>query len=74
MMVKLSKFHGKGNMILEDVMFLLKALEELFGEDYKEAKQVRIAIVMLQGKAKVWWGQMKTNHKTHGQPPVNTWE
>ncbi len=30
-MVKLSKFHGKGNMTLEDVMSLLKALEELFG-------------------------------------------
>ncbi len=39
-------------------MSFLKALEELFGKDYKEVKQVRIAIVMLQGMAKVWWGQM----------------
>lgn len=57
-MVKPSNFHGKGNMTLEDVMSFLKALEELFGKDYKEVKQVRIAIVMLQGMAKVWWGQM----------------
>jgi hypothetical protein len=46
-MVKPSKFHGKDNMTLEDVMSFLEALEELFREDYKEAKQVRIAIVML---------------------------
>ncbi len=46
-MVKPSKFHGKDNTTLEDVMSFLKALKELFGEDYKEAKQVSIAIVML---------------------------
>ncbi len=52
---------------------MFKALEELFGEDCKEVKQVRIAIVMLWGKAKVWWGQVKANHKAHDQPPMNTW-
>jgi hypothetical protein len=30
---------------LEDVMSFLKTFEELFGEDYKKKKQVRI-----------WWG------------------
>jgi hypothetical protein len=40
----------------EDFMSFLKTLEELFGEDYKKAKQVRITMVMLRGKAKVWWG------------------
>jgi hypothetical protein len=37
-MVKPSKFYGKGNTTFEDVMSFLKALKELFGEDYKEAK------------------------------------
>ncbi len=46
-MVKPSNFHGKDNTTLEDVMSFLEALEELVGEDYKEAKQVKIAIVML---------------------------
>jgi len=46
-MVKPSKFHGKDNTTLEDVMSFLEALKELFGEDCKEAKQVMIAIVML---------------------------
>ncbi len=72
-MVKPLKFHGRDNTTLEDVMSFLEALKELFGEDYKEAKQVSIVIVMLQGKAKVWWGQVKANYKAHGQPPVNTW-
>jgi hypothetical protein len=35
----------------------------LFGEDHKEAEQVRIAMVMLQGKTKVWWGQVKMDHE-----------
>jgi hypothetical protein len=30
-------------MTLEDVMSFLETLEELFGEDYKKAKQIRIA-------------------------------
>jgi len=45
----------------------------LFGEDYKEAKEIKIATMMLQGKAEVWWGQMKANCNACGQPPVNTW-
>jgi hypothetical protein len=46
-MVKPSNFHGKDNTTLEDVMSFLDALKELFAEDYKEAKQVMITIVML---------------------------
>ncbi len=72
-MVKPSNFHGKDNTTLEDVMSFLDALKELFAEDYKEAKQVMITIVMLQGKAKVWWEQVKANHKVRNQPLVNTW-
>jgi hypothetical protein len=71
-MVKHSKFHGK-DTTFEDVMSFLETLEELFEEDYKEVKQVRIAIVMLWAKTKVWWGQVKANHKARGQPPMNTW-
>ncbi len=37
-------------------MSFLKTLEELFGEDYKKVKQVKITMVILWGKAKVWWG------------------
>jgi hypothetical protein len=55
-------------------MSFLKTLGELFCEDYKEVEQlVRIATMMLWGKAKVWWGQMKANHEAHDQPLVNTW-
>jgi len=72
-MVKHSKFHGKDNTTFEDVMSFLETLEELFEEDYKKVKQVRIAIVMLWAKTKVWWGQVKANHKAHSQPPMNTW-
>jgi hypothetical protein len=72
-MAKPSNFHSKDNTTFEDVMSFLKTLEELFDEDYKKAKQIRITIVMLQGKAKVWWGQVKTNHEAHDQPPVNIW-
>jgi hypothetical protein len=50
-MVQPSKFHGKDNMTFEDVMSFLETLE--VGEDYKEEKQVRIAKMMLQDKAKV---------------------
>jgi hypothetical protein len=71
-LVKPSNFHGKDNTTLEGVMSFLEALKDLFGEDYKEAKQVRIAIVMLWGKAKVWWGQMKANCKARNQQPMNT--
>jgi len=58
-MVKLSNYHDKDNMPLEDVMSFLETLE--VGEDYKEAKQVRITKVMLRDKAKVWWGQVKVD-------------
>jgi hypothetical protein len=37
-------------------MSFLETLEELCAEDCKKAKQVRIAMVMLWDKAKVWWG------------------
>ncbi len=60
-------------MTLEDVMSFLETLEELFGENYKEAKQIKTAMVMLQGKAKVWWGQLKADHEALDQPPTNTW-
>jgi hypothetical protein len=33
----------------KDVMSFLETLEELFGEDYKKAKQVKITMVMLPG-------------------------
>jgi hypothetical protein len=36
-------------------MSFLKILKELFGEDYKKVEQVRITMVMLWWKAKVWW-------------------
>lgn len=72
-MAKPSNFHSKDNTTLEDVMSFLETFEELFGEDYKEVKQIWIATVILQGKAKVLWGQLKTNHETHNQPLVNTW-
>jgi hypothetical protein len=49
-MAKPSNFHT----ILENVMSFLETLEELFDEDYKKAKQIRITIMMFQGKAKVW--------------------
>jgi len=65
-MVKHSKFHGKDNTTLEDVISFLEALEELFGEDYKKVKQVRIAIVMLWAKTKLWWGQVIAYHKARG--------
>jgi hypothetical protein len=45
----------------------------LFGEDYKEVKQVKMAAVMLRGNAKIWWGQVKVDHNACGQPSVNTW-
>lgn len=70
---KISKFHGKDNMTPKYVMSFLKSLKELFGEDYKKVEQVRITMVMLQWKAKVWWGQIKANHETYGQPLVTTW-
>jgi hypothetical protein len=44
----------------------------LFGEDHKEAEQVRIAMVMLQGKTKVWWGQVKMDHGAREQPLMKT--
>jgi hypothetical protein len=72
-MVKPSNFHGKDNTTLEDVMSFLEALEELFRVDYKEVKQVRITIIMLLGKSKVWWAQVKANHKVRGQPLASTW-
>jgi hypothetical protein len=62
-MVKPSNFHGKDNTTLEDVMSFLETLAELFGENYKEVKQIKTTMVMLQGKAKVWWGQLKANHE-----------
>ncbi len=58
-MVKPSNFHGKNNTTFEDVMSFLKTLE--VGEDQKEVKQVRITKMMLQDKAKVWWGQVKVD-------------
>jgi len=30
-------------------------------------------MVMLQGKTKVWWGQVKMDHEAHEQPLMNTW-
>jgi len=47
-MAKPSNFHSKDNSTLEDVMSFLKTLKELFDEDYKKVKQIRITIVMLQ--------------------------
>ncbi len=58
-MVKPSNFHGKDNSTFEDVMSFLETLE--VGKDYKEAKQMRIAKIMLRDKAKVWWGQVKVD-------------
>jgi hypothetical protein len=29
-------------------------------------------MVMLQWKAKVWWGKVKANHEAYNQPLVNT--
>jgi hypothetical protein len=56
-MVKPLKFHGKDNITpSEDVMSFLETFEELFNEDYKKAKQVRITMVILRGRTKVWWG------------------
>ncbi len=72
-MVKPLKFHGKDNTTLKKLISFLKTLEQLFGEDYKEAEQVRIAMVMLQGKTKVRWGQVKMDHEARGQPLMNTW-
>ncbi len=46
-MVKPSNFHSKDNTTLEAVMSFLETLKELFGEDYKEAKQIKIATTML---------------------------
>ncbi len=46
-MAKPSNFHNKDNTTLEDVMSFLETLKELFGEDYKEAKQIKIATTML---------------------------
>jgi len=46
-MAKPSIFHNKDNTTLEDVMSFLETLKELFGEDYKEAKQIKIATTML---------------------------
>ncbi len=71
-MVKPSYFHGKDNSTPEELISILKTLEELFGENYKKVEQVRIAMVMLQGKANVWWGQEKIDHEACGQPPMNT--
>jgi hypothetical protein len=71
-MVKPSNFHGKDNTTFEDVMSL-ETFKKLFVEDYKEAKQVKITVVMLWGKAKVWWGQVKADHNACGQQLVNTW-
>jgi hypothetical protein len=73
-MVKPSKLYGKDNTTPKELKSFLKTLEGLFGEDYKEAEQVRIAMVTLQGKTKVWWGQVKMDHEAHGQPSMNTWE
>jgi hypothetical protein len=53
-MVKPLNFHGKDNSTFEDVMSFLETLEKLFGEDYKEVKQVKMAAVMLRGNAKIW--------------------
>jgi len=46
-MAKPSNFHSKDNTTLEDVMSFLETFEELFGEDYKEVKQIWIATVIL---------------------------
>jgi hypothetical protein len=72
-MVKPSNFHGKDNTTPKELISFLNILEELFGEDYKKAKQVRITMVMLQSKAKVWWGHVKMDHEACKQPPMNTW-
>lgn len=61
--LKCSNFHDKDNMTPQDVMSFLKSLKYVFSEDYKKVEQVRIAMVMLQWKAKVWWGQVKANHE-----------
>jgi hypothetical protein len=45
----------------------------LFSENFKKVEQVRIAMVMLRWKAKIWWGQVKVNHEAGDQPLVNTW-
>ncbi len=30
-------------------------------------------MVMLQGKTKVWWGQLKMDHEAYMQPSMNIW-
>jgi hypothetical protein len=59
-------------MTPKDVISFLKSLKELFNEDHKKVEQVRITMVMLWWKAKVWWGQVKVNHATYDQSLVNT--
>jgi hypothetical protein len=55
-MVKPLNFHANDNTTLEDVMSFLETLEELFGEDYKKVKQIKLVMVMLQGKTNVYGG------------------
>ncbi len=46
-MAKPSNFHDKNNTTFENVKSFLKTLEESFSDNYKDAKQVRIATMML---------------------------
>jgi hypothetical protein len=46
----------------------LEILEQLYNEVYSEVEPVKLATLMLHGKAQMWQGQFKVDWEVHGQP------
>ena len=64
---------GGRNCKPEEVMSFISIVEDFFPSKYTDADKIKVTVIFLKDKARVWFDTLKRDRENRGLGPITTW-